>query len=309
MCRPRRVSWLPWLAVVMLAFAGCQREAAPPPAAKGDNTRPAQAVLLLTRHLHDNDLEAFARDAVPPGLHDRLKVAWREGRTRWPLEELPFDERLPTLLAALAADGSEARLQQVFDRQFSGAHAEIKAAATALGLFGVQYVQHDADFSAAERDHYGQFIAAISQWAAQAPLGDPQRARKAIPRLARAARATRLASEADFAKAGMGESLRRLGKFVATGKVVLGEYGLDLDQSLDGLRASLQTQTGDAARVRMQYTLGGQPVDVFVDLQRRKGRWYLSEYLRRAEAAIALPAAALPTPAQPGTVPVPGDPG
>jgi hypothetical protein len=41
----------------------------------------------------------------------------------------------------------------------------------------------------------------------------------------------------------------------------------------------------------LQYTLGGQPVDVFVDLQRRKGRWYLSEYLRRAEAAVARPPA------------------
>lgn len=285
-CRP---PWLPWLAAVALALAGCQRTPAPVPVALPDNTRPAQAVRLLTRHLHDNDLEAFVRAAVPPGLHARLRVAWREGRTRWPLEELPFGERLPQLLAALSAPDAEARLLQVFDQQFSGAHAEIRAAAAALGLFGVQYVQLDEDYGRAEREHYVQFIAAISHWAGEAPLGDPQRARSAIPQVVAAARETQLTSEAHFAAAGMTESLRRLGRFVATGKRVLAGYGLALDDSLDGLQATLHSQTGNTAQVRMQYTLGGQPIDVLVELERRKGRWYLSDYLRRAEAAVAVP--------------------
>lgn len=298
----RKFRQLTWLAVAVLALfatslAGCKRESpavAPP---RGENTRPAQTVLLLTRHLRENDLVGFTRDAVPPGLHARLKVAWSAGRTRWPLEELPFDERIPVLLASLSKPGSEARLERVFDRQFSGAHAEIKTAATTLGLFGMQYVRHDATYSAAERDHYGQFIAAISQWAAQAPLGDPHRARKGIPQLAQAARVTGLGSDAAFPKLGMDESLRRLGKFVATGKMVLRGYGLDLDHSLDNMKATLQTQTGDSAQVRMEYTLGGQPVDVLVDLKRRKGRWYLAEYLRRAEAAVAPERTAAPAPA------------
>lgn len=299
-CRASRL--LPWLAMAMLALcvvtvAGCKRDSPAVDPPRGENTRPAQTVLLLTRHLRENDLVAFTRDAVPPGLHARLKVAWGAGRTRWPLEELPFDERIPILLASLSKPGSEARLERVFDRQFSGAHAEIKAAATTLGLFGMQYVRHDATYSPAERDHYGQFIAAISQWAAQAPLGDPQRARQTIPMLTRAARATGLGSDAAFPALGMEESLRRLGRFVATGKTVLGGYGLDLDHSLDNLSATLQTQTGDSAQVRMQYTLGGQPIDVLVDLKRRKGRWYLAEYLRRAEAAVAPERTATPAPA------------
>lgn len=277
-----------------LCVSACQRQSTPAPATASDSTRPAQTVLLLTRHLHDNDLEAFARDAVPPALHARLVTAWREGRTRWPLQELPFDERMPQLLAALAEPGSEQRLQKVFDQQFAGAHAEIKAAANALGLFGVQYVQQDSGYSAAERAHYAQFVSALSRWAAATPLGDPQRARKAIPRLARAARTVGLASDADFAKAGMAISLRRLGVFLDEGKQVLALYGLQLDDSLAGLQATLQSQTGDTAKVRMQYTLGGEPIDTVVELQRRDGRWYLSDYLRHAEAAAAKPAVETP---------------
>lgn len=275
------------ITIFTIGITACQGDNAPTrTAAGGDNTRPAQTVLLLTRHLHDNDLEAFTRDAVPPALHAQLQTAWREGRTRWPLQELPFDERLPQLLAALAAPGSEARLQQVFDRQFAGAHAEIKAAAGALGLFGVQYVQHDGDYSTAERAHYAQFVAAISRWGASAPLGDSKLARRAIPRLARAARAVGLVSEADFANTGMAPSLHRLSAFLGTGKQVLALYGLELDDSLAGLQATLQSQTGDTAKVRMRYTLGGEPIDAVVDLERRDGRWYLSDYLRHAEAAV-----------------------
>ena len=278
--------WLLWLAVALLC--GCRRDpdAAPGPAASGAS-EPAQAVLLLTRHLHDNDLAAFTRDAVPPGLHRQLDAAWRQGRTRWPLDELPFDERLPRLLGALAEPGAEARLQRVFDRQFAGETTALKAAATTLGLFGAQYVRQGSAFSAGERAHYLQFVQALSRWGASAPLADPERARAAIPQLAAAARATGLRSEADFARTGMDPSLRRLSGFLRTLKLVLAGYGLGLDDSLAALQAQVIESRGDRATVRMRYSLGGSPVEAVVEVERIGGRWYLSDYLRHARQAVA----------------------
>jgi hypothetical protein len=292
-------SWFLLSLLAACALSGCRREESAQARLAGGASKPAQAVRLLTRHLRDNDLDAFARDAVPPALHAQLEAAWKDGRTRWPLDELPFDERLPTLLGALAAPGSETRLQKTFDRQFSRADAELKAAAASMGLFGVQYVRNEGDFSAAERDHYAQFVAAISRWGMSAPLGDPQRARAAIPRLAAAARRTGLASDADFARLGMRDSLRRLSDFLSTTKQVLAGYGLRLDRSLEDLDAGLQTQTGDTAKVRMRYTLGGDAIDTVVEVERHGGRWYLSDYLRHAEAAVAKPVA--PAAAGPAT--------
>ena len=266
--------------------------AAPAPGAE----TPADAVRLLTRHLHDNALDAYARDAVPPDLYARLETAWREGRTRWPLDELPLGEHLPAMLAALEKPGSEARWGKVFDRQFANADREIDSTAATLGLFGVQYVRNEGDFSDSERDHYTQIIAAISHWARSAPLADPGRAHAALPRLAAAARETGLASEADFARLGMDESLRRMTPFAAAFKQVLAGYGLDLDASLAALDASLQAQTGDTAQVRMHYLLGGQPVDTVVEVERHDGRWYLSDVLRHARAALQRPATITPAP-------------
>jgi hypothetical protein len=279
--------------VLLLCLVACARPAPVPvaPAPAGERPqvalRPAQAVQLLTRHLRDNDLAGFARDAVPPSLQAPLDAAWRSGRTRWPLDELPFARRLPALLQALAAPGSEARLQQGFDRQFSGATAQLHGAAVSLGLFGAQYIQHQGHFSDDERQHYAQLIQAASGWGARAPLGDRGRARAAIAALVPAARRTGLASAADFQRHGMTDGLQRMGVFAAAFKQALLPYGLDLDPSLDGMHATLAQQTGDSARVRMQYTFAGQDIDAVVAVERIDGRWYVSDFLHHAQAAVA----------------------
>lgn len=287
---------LPRLAVLcagLLALAGCKPQ---PPATSapdaGDATaKPALAVRTLTAHLRDNDLAAFARDAVPPRLHAQLEAAWRSGRTRWPLDELPFGKRLPAILAWLSAPEAQTRLQRVFDQQFAHAAGQIRNAATTLGMFGTQYLQHQGEYSDNEREHYAQLVAAVSAWGARAPLGDPKRARTAIATLTAAARNAKLGSADAFAKAGMDEGLRRVGAFAAAGKRVLRGYGWDLDADLAGMDAALQQQTGDTATVRMRYTLAGTAIDTLVAMRRIDGRWYVDDFLRHAEAAAAAPPA------------------
>lgn len=283
------------LSCACLLAASCRPATGPaePPAAPKTTaaaTRPAQAVRQLTAHLRNNELEAFAIEAVPPALHARLQVAWKEGRTRWPLDELPFGKRLPAMLHALAEPGSEAKLQKSFDRQFAGANRELRSAAITLGQFGTQYIASDASgYSADERQHYAQLIAAAGRWAATAPLGDRERARASIVQLAAAARRVGLASNEDFRVAGMDASLRRAGPFAAALKQGLLRYGLDIDGGLAALDASLQQQTGDRATVRMRYRFAGQDIDTTASLERVGGRWYLSDYLRHAEAAADAP--------------------
>src|SRR3546814_10974255 len=90
-------------------------------------------------------------------------------------------------------------------------------------------------------------MAAISHWAQSAPRSDHARAHAELARLVIGARETGLASEADFARLGMAESLRRMAPFAVAVKQALAGYGLDLDASLAALDASLQSQTGDTA--------------------------------------------------------------
>ena len=281
----------------LLAAAGCQRAPAPAPTVAA--SEPAAAVQRLARHLQDNDLAGFARDAIPPTEYAALETAWREGRSRWPLTELPLDEQLEPLLATLAAAGSERSLQQGFNRNFANQNKDLRDAARSLGSFGVQYVKREGVYTAEERAHYAQVITALSEWGAQAPLGDPKRGATAIQKLAAAARRTGLTSEQALREAGMGESLRRLGPFLAQVKATLASYGLSLDRSLSELRTELVEQQGDQARVRIQYPLGKREIDTVVSLQRREGHWYLADDLRHAEQALAMPAGESPEAAAP----------
>ncbi len=302
---PRPATALPTLlaALLALAAAGCGGGERVAPAVA---TEPTDAVALLTRHLRDNDLQAFARDAVPPALRPQLAAAWQAGRTRWPLEELPFDHKIPGMLAVLAADKADTRLRRSFEGQFANAHGEIRGAAKSLGLFGVKFLQSDAALSAEERAHYAQLVAVMSDWGMRAKLADPKRARGTIARLTLAARQSGLREEADFQRFGMDDSLRRLKPVIAALKESLRAYDLDLDRSLDTMTLSLVSQEGDLARVRMRYPLDGKTIDTVVAVERIDGRWYLSDFLRHARAAAAIPPvpATAPMPAPTEALPV-----
>ena len=281
----------------LLLVAGCQRTPAPAPAVAA--SEPAAAIQRLARHLHDNDLVGFARDAVPPAEYASLEIAWREGRSRWPLTELPLDEQLEPLLATLSAPGAERSLQQGFKRNFANQNKDLRDAARSLGSFGVQYVKREGVYTTEERAHYAQVITALSEWGAQAPLGDPKHGATAISKLTAAARRTGLSSEQGLREAGMTESLRRLGPFFAQAKATLASYGLPLDRSFSELRTELVEQKDDQARVRLHYPLGKREIDTVVSLQRRDGHWYLVEHLHHAEQALAVPAGESPEAADP----------
>ncbi|WP_237577695.1 hypothetical protein [Noviluteimonas dokdonensis] len=288
---------VPLLAIALLA--ACAKTPPPQPGA----ARPVQAVQALVERLRANDPAGFAIVAIPPALHARLETAWRTGRSRWPLDELPLDDRLPAMLATLSKPDARTTLQRDFDRQFANSGDELRSTATSLGVFAVQYIHNEGDYSPAERDHYGQAVAALSRWAARAPLSDATRARRAIALLSTAAAETGIATPADFANHGMDASLERLGPFLAATKQVFGSYGLDLDAAFDSVDATLVQQTGDTARVRVRYLLGGEQIDTLLDVRRIDGRWYLEDYLRNAEASLDGPAAAAP--ALPGAASTP----
>lgn len=272
----------------LLALPSCRPRA--PVELAGAASEPATAVRQLARRVHDNDLAGFARDALPPAELAQMGAAWRQGRTRWPLTELPLDDQLLPMLQALSAPGAEQKLQRGFDRQFAHQDRDLRDAARSLGLFGAKYVQQQGDYDEDERQHYPQVIAALDGWAQEAPLGDPKRARAAIPPLCAAARRAGLASETALNEAGLLGSLLRLGPVFAQVKTGIASYGLDIDRSLADLRTGLVEQKGDRATVRLHYPLADAEIDTVVHLQRRDGHWYLASYLAEADTVAAMEA-------------------
>lgn len=272
------------LCLLGLTLAACKRE---PVELAGAASEPAAAVRDLVGYLQRDDLAGFARAAVPPADYAALETAWREDRSRWPLTELPLEDRLVPMLKALSAPNAETRLKRDFDRQFARQDADLRDAARTLGTFGTQYVKNEGTYTPTQRQHYTQVIGALSAWAQDAPLGDPALAKNTIQALSAAARKTGIASEADLRAAGMEQSLRRLSPFFAETKRAFARYGLPLESTVADLRTGLVQQEGDTATVRIHYPLGDREIDSQVSLERRDGRWYFSDFLREAERARA----------------------
>lgn len=300
MTRPTPHRWiLLLLAGLLLGLSACQPEAAPASApdrmaaqAKpAPATRPVDAINVLAARLLARDGAGFAMLAVPPELHANLETGWRDGRSRWPLDELPLDSRLPGMLASLQEKDAQKKLKATFRRQFAGADRDIDQAIRTLVQFGGQYVQTEPAYNKDERDHIGQAIAALSSWALAAPLSDTARADRFFTALTAAAQRSGIdgkAGNSSFAKLGMRSSLDRLSPFIGTLLAQLrSQYGLDMDASLRSLNVQLLEQTGDSARLRLRYPLAGRDIDAIVPAVRIDGHWYLADFVTRAEASLA----------------------
>lgn len=285
---------LPWLAGCRPGADDAASQAARSAAAK----RPVDAIYLLRDRLLARDGAGFARVAVPPALHARLEAAWRSGRSRWPLDELPLDAKIPAMLAALQAPDAHATLMATFRNQFAGADGDIDQAVKTLVVFGRSYVQENADYTADERSHVDQAIVAMGTWALAAPLSDPARADRFFTALAQAASRSGIdgnRAQAALSRLGMTEGLDRLSRFLAVLQDQLRlQYGLDFDAALRSVQVELQQQTGDHARLRLRYRLAGTDIDAIVPAVRIDGHWYLADFIERARRSLAAPAAAKP---------------
>lgn len=279
----RTATPLLFAAALGLLLASCRGAEAPVADIAGT---PVEAVTRLMNDLRRNDPAAYARHAVPPSLHQQAAAAWAEGRSTWPLTALPLDDHLPALLTTLAAPQSEKTLLASYNRQFAGANRELRTAAATLGLFATQYIASSEDYSVEQRSHYTQMVAALAEWGRTAPLADPALAREALPQLVGAARTTGLAGPDALRRTGMERSLERLGPFMGRSKQVLAIYGLDVDATLDSARLELVEQTGNRARVGLEYELAGRTVRAVLVMERRDGQWYPARTLERLEAAL-----------------------
>lgn len=279
---------LPWL-------SACRPT--PGPAAKDASglrnvaaERPVDAIYVLRDRLLARDGAGFARVALPPALHAQVEAAWRDGRSRWPLEELPLDGDIPRMLAALQEPDAARSLTASFQRHIAGADGDIDQAVRTLVVFGSSYIQTDPDYTPKERQHVDQAMTALGDWALAAPLSDPKRAQHLFAALAAGAAHTGIdgrRANFDFSRLGMTASLDRLSRFFSTLLSQLRlQYGLDFDLSLRSVQVSLLQQTGDSALLRLQYRLGAAPIDAVVPIIRIDGHWYLADYVARARRSL-----------------------
>nr|WP_290591712.1 hypothetical protein [Arenimonas sp. SCN 70-307] len=290
------------LLLTALVLAGCRREPdADLSTVPGD---PVAAVQAQAQALRDNDLVRWSKLSLPPELQARSEALW-EQRVAAAEPADPEDAReYAELMARLTAPDAEAALMRDLEPKLAQFEAEVAGQwplmqATA-SIFLSAAIEANTELAAAQKSHGRAVANALLDWAQPALITDRARARQAIAALSATAHELDLPTLEQARALGYTEALEKGGIALAGLKQASKAYGLDLDASLDGVRAELLSTQGDQATVRVTYPLLGRDVAFEARLQRVGEGWYDADAIAQAEAELAEAAnATAVTPAAP----------
>ena len=274
---------------VVLAVGACRRdEPVPEPEAPGD---PVAAVEGLADALRDGDLVRWSRLSLPPDLHARTEQAWVR---RHQLAEPPSPEdaaEYAAVMARLTAPDAEAALMRDLEpklRQFEGEIAgQWPLMQATMTIFLNAAIQANADLSEGQKSHGTEVAGNLMQWLQPALFTDRERARKAVAVVVRTARKLDVPTLEQARALPMRPALEKGGVALAGLKELMAIYGLDVDRSLDGVKAKVLSTRGDTAKVEVTYPLLDQTHRFELEMVRREGGWYSAQAVREAEADLA----------------------
>ena len=289
----RQPAWaLIALLSLVLALGACKREAADTARAPGD---PVAAVEGLAGALRDNDLVRYSRLSLPPDLHARSEALWLKRQAEAEPATAEDAAEYEQMMARLTAPDAEAALMRDLEPKLVKLETEIAGQwplmqATA-SIFLTAAIQANTELSAAEKAHGTEVVGSLMAWAQPALFTDRERARKAVVALSRTAKAVDLPTLEQARALPMLPALEKGGVALAGVKDVAKAYGLDIDKSLEGMKAELVSSQGDQAVVKVSYPLLDKTVSFEMALVRRGEGWYSAEAVAQAEAELAEAAA------------------
>lgn len=277
------------LSLLVLVVAACRRDPAPAEArAPGD---PVAAVESLAAALRDDDLVRWSKLSLPPDLHARSEQAWVR---RQQIAEPPTPEdaaEFAKVMTRLTAPDAEQQLLRDLEpklRQFEGEFAgQWPLMQATLSIFVDAAIQANADLSDTQKTHGTEIADSLMEWMQPALLTDRARAKQAIAITTRTARELDLQTLAQVRALPMQPALEKGGVALKGIKAVAKIYGLDLNRSLESVKAELVASSGDTATVKVSYPLLDRQHTFEMAMVRRDGGWYSAQAIADAEADLA----------------------
>lgn len=286
---------------LVMALGACRRDPPAQARAPGD---PVAAVKGLAGALRDNDLVRYSRLSLPPELYARSEQLWAHRQKTAEPPTAEDAEEYRKVMARLSAPGAEQALMRdlepklkKFEGEIAGQWPLMQATAT---IFLTAAIQANTELSDLQKAHGTEVADNLLHWAQPALFTDRERARKAIGVMSRTARELDLPTLEQARALAMIPALEKGGVALQGAKAVAKVYGLDIDRSLEGVKAELVSSAGDEAKVKVTYPLLERTHSFEMAMVRRDGGWYSAEAVREAEEELAELAA--DTPAPPGAI-------
>jgi hypothetical protein len=275
--------------------------AAPAPVAAPAAT-PDAAILTAVRALRANDINGFLTAAMPAAEVAKIKTDWVKNMTKDPVtdeDRKKFTEQMTKFSAPGAEDKLYAEIEPQL-KKFDAESAQQMPMMIAMGQGFIQSsIQQNKDLTDDQKQQTAALVDAMGKWAQGVKFTDPALVKGAIAAVCKTARDLNLKSLDEVRGLSYDQGMLKAGIVLGGVKQVLGVYGLQLDKSLDSIKAETVSTTGDAAKVKITYSAFDQPFATESDLVKVDGRWYGKQAIEKWQKEQAEAATAATNPAAP----------
>lgn len=265
------------LSAAGLALAGCGQDGGTGagPESPGASLGPHETVERSVQALRNDDLAALLRISLPEGKYTEVKAQW-EARKNEPISEeerqeyaqmmemLTRDDAVDTIMAQVEPQLEQARQQMpMFIGMFQG--------------IAQSAITQNEDMTPEQRENAQEAVTAVAGWAQRTDLASPELAREAVTIAVDTANEIDLPTLDDVRALSFEEMLEKAGIMLAGFKKMLAVYDLDVNATLDSVRAETVAQDGDTAKVRTTFDFLGTEQVYEGEYVKVQERWYARE--------------------------------
>lgn len=281
------------LALAGALLVGCDKkeEAAAPVAATAEkapvavNAGASEALQAQVQAFHSNDLKGLLTAALPPKEIERMRSEWDEERKEPPTEE-ERKEFAESWGKITAPDGVDKIMAEI-EPQLAEMKPQMAGLIAMMQGMGTMSIQQSTELTPEQKTQATQFVNGLGGWLTKTDFTDPALMRASLTALAEGLRATGITSIDDVNALSFDQLLDKAGPAFAGVKNALAAYGFSLDQIASSVKTEVLSETADAAKLKVTYSLFDSPLSFESEMRKVDGRWYGKDMLEQMEKAAA----------------------
>ncbi len=246
-----------------------------------------EALVALARR---NDVAGLLAAALPPPEHAHFVAGWEARRST----SQPTDEqksRYHEWVTQLVAPGSEDALFLAAAPRLAAFNERYRQQSPIYVAMGAAWLKallgDQKGLDANDRAAADQVIDAVAKWAGGLNFADPARLKVAIGIAAKTARKVDLPTLDAVRALPFDAAMQKLAITGSGLKDVLAVYGLSLDAVLDSVTPEVVANDGQAATVRIGYSILGVHGTTMTRWRNVEGRWYPARFVDAPDAPAA----------------------
>jgi hypothetical protein len=288
---------LPLLLIALASLAACKKEetAASATAKIAAADTPVAAVQAQVEALRAGQFSSALLASIPPSFMDQARAQWQSKMAEPVSDEdrASFAEMMGDLTKPEAEAEIFAKLEPELVKFKETAALQMPMyVGMGRGLLA-QGIQQREDLSAAQKTQAMASIDAFAKWAESAEFADSARAQRAIGHVCQAARDLKLNSIDEMRALSFDEAVKRGDVLFVAFKNILAAYDFKVDDVLASVETELVSQTGDQAKVKVNYTMFATPLNFETDLVNLDGGWFGKDSVENMKKELEKPEVAV----------------